>query len=63
MAGRALEGKRIAFLAADGVEQVEYVQPREAVENLAPQAGARSAAEAAQAASSACLRASPDRPS
>lgn len=32
-----LQGKRIAFLAADGVEEVEYVQPREAVE----QAGAR----------------------
>ena len=32
-----LQGKRIAFLAADGVEEVEYVQPREAVEN----AGAR----------------------
>ncbi|SCL24783.1 protease I [Micromonospora nigra] len=31
-----LQGKRIAFLAADGVEEVEYVQPREAVE----QAGA-----------------------
>ncbi|MEU4527223.1 type 1 glutamine amidotransferase domain-containing protein [Micromonospora ureilytica] len=28
-----LQGKRIAFLAADGVEEVEYVQPREAVEN------------------------------
>jgi protease I len=27
-----LQGKRIAFLAADGVEEVEYVQPREAVE-------------------------------
>ncbi|BCL15306.1 type 1 glutamine amidotransferase domain-containing protein [Micromonospora sagamiensis] len=37
MAGRVLEGKRIAFLAADGVEEVEYVQPREAVEK----AGAR----------------------
>lgn len=32
-----LQGKRIAFLAADGVEEVEYVQPREAVEK----AGAR----------------------
>ncbi|XTZ17009.1 type 1 glutamine amidotransferase domain-containing protein [Micromonospora echinospora] len=37
MAGRVLEGRRIAFLAADGVEEVEYVQPREAVEK----AGAR----------------------
>ncbi|MFE9694200.1 type 1 glutamine amidotransferase domain-containing protein [Micromonospora sp. NPDC005806] len=32
-----LQGKRIAFLAADGVEEVEYTKPREAVEN----AGAR----------------------
>ncbi|MFE9202714.1 type 1 glutamine amidotransferase domain-containing protein [Micromonospora sp. NPDC007230] len=32
-----LQGKRIAFLAADGVEEVEYTKPREAVE----QAGAR----------------------
>ncbi|MGC5051046.1 type 1 glutamine amidotransferase domain-containing protein [Micromonospora sp. DT48] len=31
-----LQGKRVAFLAADGVEEVEYVQPRQAVE----QAGA-----------------------
>ncbi|MEU4565697.1 type 1 glutamine amidotransferase domain-containing protein [Micromonospora sp. NPDC023956] len=37
MADQVLEGKRIAFLAADGVEEVEYVQPREAVEK----AGAR----------------------
>ncbi|WDZ86427.1 type 1 glutamine amidotransferase domain-containing protein [Micromonospora cathayae] len=37
MAGRVLEGKRVAFLATDGVEEVEYVQPREAVEK----AGAR----------------------
>ncbi|WBB77879.1 type 1 glutamine amidotransferase [Micromonospora sp. WMMD882] len=37
MAERVLEGKRIAFLATDGVEEVEYTQPREAVE----QAGAR----------------------
>ncbi|MDG4770233.1 type 1 glutamine amidotransferase domain-containing protein [Solwaraspora sp. WMMD792] len=27
-----LQGKRVAFLAADGVEEVEYTQPREAVE-------------------------------
>ncbi|RKN48461.1 type 1 glutamine amidotransferase domain-containing protein [Micromonospora endolithica] len=33
MATTTLQGKRIAFLAADGVEEVEYVQPREAVEN------------------------------
>ncbi|MDO3701558.1 type 1 glutamine amidotransferase domain-containing protein [Micromonospora sp. C28SCA-DRY-2] len=32
MAATKLQGKRIAFLAADGVEEVEYVQPREAVE-------------------------------
>ena len=32
-----LDGKTIAFLAADGVEEVEYVRPKEAVE----QAGAR----------------------
>ncbi|WBB56182.1 type 1 glutamine amidotransferase domain-containing protein [Verrucosispora sp. WMMD573] len=31
-----LQGKRVAFLATDGVEQVEYVKPRQAVE----QAGA-----------------------
>ncbi|MGC4804751.1 type 1 glutamine amidotransferase domain-containing protein [Micromonospora sp. DT233] len=36
MAATTLQGKRIAFLAADGVEEVEYTQPREAVE----QAGA-----------------------
>lgn len=35
MAGE-LEGKRVAILAADGVEQVEYEQPRQAAE----QAGA-----------------------
>ncbi|HEU4420935.1 MAG TPA: type 1 glutamine amidotransferase domain-containing protein [Pilimelia sp.] len=34
---RQLDGKRVAFLAADGVEEVEYTQPREAVER----AGAR----------------------
>ncbi|WP_328340730.1 type 1 glutamine amidotransferase domain-containing protein [Micromonospora sp. NBC_00421] len=33
MATNTLQGKRIAFLASDGVEEVEYVQPREAVEN------------------------------
>jgi protease I len=32
-----LQGKTIAFVATDGVEQVEYVEPRKAVEN----AGAR----------------------
>jgi protease I len=29
----SLQGKRIAILATDGVEEVEYVKPREAVEN------------------------------
>ncbi len=28
-----LDGKRIAFLATDGVEQVELIEPRKAVEN------------------------------
>ncbi|MEV4533229.1 type 1 glutamine amidotransferase domain-containing protein [Asanoa sp. NPDC049518] len=28
-----LDGKRIAFLATDGVEEAEYVEPRDAVEN------------------------------
>ncbi|HEX7746751.1 MAG TPA: type 1 glutamine amidotransferase domain-containing protein [Micromonosporaceae bacterium] len=28
----SLQGKRVAFLATDGVEEVEYVKPREAVE-------------------------------
>jgi deglycase len=32
-----LNGKTIAFLAADGVEEIEYVRPKEALEN----AGAR----------------------
>jgi protease I len=32
MAATTWQGKRIAFLATDGVEEVEYVQPREAVE-------------------------------
>ena len=32
MAGE-LQGKKVAILAADGVEQVEYEKPREAVEN------------------------------
>ncbi|MFF5172797.1 type 1 glutamine amidotransferase domain-containing protein [Micromonospora sp. NPDC000089] len=32
MASNTLQGKRIAFLATDGVEEVEYVKPREAVE-------------------------------
>jgi protease I len=36
MADKTLEGKKIAFLATDGVEQVELVEPRKAVE----QAGA-----------------------
>ncbi len=33
-----LEGKRVAFLATDGVEEVEYTQPREAVEQAGGQA-------------------------
>jgi protease I len=37
MSHQSLEGKTIAFLAADGVEEVEYVRPKDAIEN----AGAR----------------------
>ena len=37
MAG-PLQGKRIAFLAATGVEQVEYTEPRKAVEQAGAQA-------------------------
>ncbi|WP_431973646.1 type 1 glutamine amidotransferase domain-containing protein [Micromonospora haikouensis] len=33
MTGTTLQGKRIAFLATDGVEEVEYTRPREAVES------------------------------
>ncbi|MFG1846619.1 type 1 glutamine amidotransferase domain-containing protein [Micromonospora carbonacea] len=33
MAATTLHGRRIAFLATDGVEEVEYTRPREAVEN------------------------------
>ena len=33
-----LEGKRVAFLATDGVEEVEYTKPREAVEQAGGQA-------------------------
>jgi len=29
----SLKGKRVAFLATDGVEEVEYTEPRQAVEN------------------------------
>src|SRR4051812_43593635 len=29
----SIQGKRIAFLAADGVEEVEYTEPRKAVES------------------------------
>jgi protease I len=43
---QSLEGKRIAIIATDGVEQVELVKPREAVEHagastelLSPQSG------------------------
>ena len=28
----SIKGKRVAFLATDGVEEVEYTQPRKAVE-------------------------------
>ncbi len=37
MAG-ALQGKKIAFVATDGVEQVEYTEPRKAVEQAGAQA-------------------------
>jgi protease I len=37
MSEQRLNGKTIAFLAADGVEEVEYVRPKQAVEK----AGAR----------------------
>jgi len=37
MAGE-LQGKRIAFVATDGVEQVEYTEPRRAVEEAGAQA-------------------------
>ena len=30
--GDQLHGKRVAFLATDGVEEVEYTEPRKAVE-------------------------------
>lgn len=33
-----LKGKRVAFLATDGVEEVEYTRPREAVEQAGAQA-------------------------
>jgi len=29
-----ISGKRVAFLAADGVEEVEYTEPRKAVEEI-----------------------------
>jgi putative intracellular protease/amidase len=32
MSEQRLNGKTIAFLAADGVEEVEYVRPKQAVE-------------------------------
>jgi protease I len=32
MAVTSIEGKRVAFLATDGVEEVEYTEPRKAVE-------------------------------
>jgi protease I len=37
MAGE-LQGKKIAFLFTDGVEQVEYLEPRKAVENAGAEA-------------------------
>ena len=35
---RELQGKRIAFLLTDGVEQIEYTEPRKAVEAAGAQA-------------------------
>jgi len=37
MAGE-LQGKRIAFLFTHGVEQIEYTEPRKAVDNAGAQA-------------------------
>jgi protease I len=37
MSHHQLQGKRIAFLAADGVEKVEYEQPRSALEDSGAQ--------------------------
>jgi len=34
----SIKGKRVAFLATDGVEEVEYTEPRKAVENAGGQA-------------------------
>jgi protease I len=34
----SLQGKRIAFLATDGVEQVEYTEPRDAVQRAGAEA-------------------------
>jgi protease I len=34
----SIKGKRIAFLATDGVEEVEYTEPRKAIENAGGQA-------------------------
>jgi protease I len=33
MAATSIKGKRVAFLATDGVEEVEYTEPRKAVES------------------------------
>jgi deglycase len=33
----SIKGKRVAFLATDGVEEVEYTEPRKAVENAGGQ--------------------------
>ncbi|WP_067504241.1 type 1 glutamine amidotransferase domain-containing protein [Actinoplanes sp. TFC3] len=34
----SIKGKRVAFLATDGVEEVEYTEPRKAVENAGGEA-------------------------
>ncbi|MDI6100558.1 type 1 glutamine amidotransferase domain-containing protein [Actinoplanes sp. NEAU-A12] len=34
----SIKGKRVAFLAADGVEEIEYTEPRKAVEDAGGQA-------------------------
>jgi protease I len=38
MATNQLQGKRVAFLATDGVEEVEYTEPRAAIEQAGAQA-------------------------
>lgn len=44
MAGK-LNGKRVAILAADGVEQVELEEPRRALENAGAETSVVSPAE------------------